>query len=103
VALVCAIADRGELRSTLNFLVSDGRLLCACRHGKPLQVALPRPGRPLLALASEPIGRSGWEPVPEDGFVGVDRELRVLRAPLSVSGDAGPGRAPAQRAALRSR
>ncbi len=107
VALVRAIADRGEHRSTLNFLASDGRLLCACRHGKPLQLSLPRPGRALVALASEPIGRSGWEPVPEDGFVGVDRRLRVLRATLSVNDPlarpprraAERGPAPARRAA----
>ncbi len=106
VALVRAIADRGEHRSTLNFLVSDGRLLCACRHGKPLQVSLPRPGAPLLALASEPIGRSGWEPVPEEGFVGVDRSLRVVRGPLALSDGAAapePARARARRVARRSR
>ncbi len=111
VALVCAIADRGEHRSTLNFLASDGRLLCACRHGKPLQLSLPRPGRPLVALASEPIGRSGWEPVPEEGFVGVDRGLRVTRASLAVSaplartpGRAGPpGRSAAARRPATSR
>jgi glutamine amidotransferase len=109
VALVCAIADRGEHRSTLNFLASDGRLLCACRHGKPLQLSLPRPGRALVALASEPIGRSGWEPVPEGGFVGVDRRLRVLRGTLGVSARpapasrAGPAPAPARRASPPAR
>lgn len=111
VALVCAIADRGELRSTLNFLVSDGRLLCACRHGKPLHVSRTAGGSPLFAVASEPIGRAGWEPVPEDGFVGADGGLRVLEAPLGLAGVSEPGRpasaagrarAPARRAAPRS-
>jgi predicted glutamine amidotransferase len=97
VALVRAVADRGEHRSTLNFLVSDGRLLCACRHGKPLHVAPPARGEHLLAIASEPIGRSGWEVVPEEGFVGVDAALRVVRAPLAISpGGDGGGRAPAR-------
>ncbi len=82
VSLVQAIADRGELRSTLNFLASDGRLLAACRHLKPLHVAPRAAGGHVFAVASEPIGREGWEVVPEDGFVGVDRALRVLRAPL---------------------
>ena len=84
VARVRAIADRGELRSTLNFLVSDGRLLCACRHGKPLHVSTGARGGHLFAVASEPIGRSGWEAVPEDGFVGVDGGLLPLRAPLGI-------------------
>ena len=110
VALVCAIADRGELRSTLNFLVSDGRLLCACRHGKPLHVARSagrraalrggqrahRPGR----LGPRPRGRASW----------AGRSLRVLSAPLglsAVSEPTGPAgaraRAPARRAAPRPR
>jgi len=82
VEVVTGISDRGELRSTLNFLVSDGRLLAACRHLKPLHVAPHARDGHVLALASEPIGRDGWEEVPEDGFVGVDRALRMLRGPL---------------------
>jgi glutamine amidotransferase len=85
VSLVSAIADRGDLRSTLNFLVSDGRLLAACRHGKPLHAYLPGEDGHVFAVASEPIGRAGWTAVPEDGFVGVDRRLRVLRAPLHLA------------------
>ena len=105
VALVRAVADRGEHRSTMNFLVSDGRLLCACRHGKPLHVSLPAPGRPLVAVASEPIGRAGWEVVPEEGFVGVDRSLRVVRGPLALTPGVGAERAsaPARRGARPSR
>jgi glutamine amidotransferase len=105
VALVRAVADRGEHRSTMNFLVSDGRLLCACRHGKPLHLALPAPGRTLVAVASEPIGRPGWEEVPEEGFVGVDRGLRVVRGPLALTpaGGAARARGPAPRVAHRSR
>jgi glutamine amidotransferase len=85
VELVSAIADRGDARSTLNFLVSDGRLLAACRHGKPLHALVSGQDGHLVALASEPIGRAGWEAVPEDGFVGVDRKLRVLRGPLHAA------------------
>jgi glutamine amidotransferase len=99
VALVQAIADRGEHRSTLNFLVSDGRLLCACRHGKPLHLSVSAGDGHVIAVASEPIGRSGWEVVPEGGFVGVDRRLRLLRAPLGLS----PAARPAARAPARAR
>jgi hypothetical protein len=40
-------------------------------------------GGHLFAVASEPIGKAGWEEVPEDGFVGIDARLRVLRGPLA--------------------
>lgn len=111
VALVCAIADRGEFRSTLNFLVSDGRLLCACRHGKPLHVAAAAGDGHLFAVASEPIGRSGWEAVAEGEFVGAGRDLRIFREPLRLvtapPGPPGPvvarASAPARRAGPRSR
>jgi glutamine amidotransferase len=92
VELVTAIADRGEARSTLNFLVSDGRLLAACRHGKPLHASVSAGDGHLFAVASEPIGRAGWEVVPEDGFVGADSRLRVLRAALRApTGPSAPG------------
>jgi glutamine amidotransferase len=102
VDIVRGIADRGEVRSTLNFLVSDGRLLAACRHLKPLHVAPQTHGGHLFAVASEPIGRTGWEEVPEDGFVGVDRALRVLKGPLFAGPlrwrpASGPSRAPESR------
>jgi glutamine amidotransferase len=106
VALVCAIADRGEHRSTLNFLVSDGRMLCACRHGKPLQVAASAGDGHVFAVASEPIGRAGWEVVPEGGFVGIDGSLATVRGPLTVAAPgtaASRARAPGRRAAPRSR
>jgi glutamine amidotransferase len=106
VALVCAIADRGEHRSTLNFLVSDGRMLCACRHGKPLQVSASAGDGHVFAVASEPIGRAGWEVVPEGGFVGIDGSLAPVRGPLTVAAPgtaASRARAPGLRAAPRSR
>jgi glutamine amidotransferase len=106
VALVRAVADRGALHSTLNFLVSDGRLLCACRLGKPLHVSTGAGAGRIFAVASEPIGRSGWEVVPEGGFVGVDGALRVVRAPLGISGPGepvGPAPGPARRGAPQPR
>jgi glutamine amidotransferase len=106
VALVRAVADRGEHRSTLNFLVSDGRMLCACRHGKPLQLSASAGDGHVFAVASEPIGRAGWEVVPEGGFVGIDGSLVPVRGPLTVAASAtaaARSRAPARRAAPRSR
>jgi len=87
VEAVSRIADRGARRpSTMNFLVSDGRLLAACRHGKTLHAAHRARGGHLFAVASEPIGRTGWVEVPEGRFVGVDAALRVLSAPLRSAG-----------------
>ena len=94
VALVCAIADCGELRSTLNFLVSDGRLLCACRHGKPLHVSRSAGGAraPLFAVASEPIGRAGWTPSPRAAWWARTGALRILAAPLGLAKVSEPDR-----------
>ena len=110
---VAAIADvPGGKRSTLNFLVSDGRLLAACRHGKPLCMALGAEGGRVFALASEPIGGEDWEEVPDGGFAGLDAGHRLLArallpAPRKRGAPGGPGsrRAapPARRAARRSR
>ncbi len=83
VETVARLADRGAMRpSTLNFLVSDGRLLAACRHGKTLHAAPQARGGHLFAVASEPVGGAGWVEVPEDGFAGVDASGRVVLGPL---------------------
>ncbi len=89
VELVTRIADPGAPHpSSLNVLVSDGRLLAACRHGRTLHVAPRARGGHLFAVASEPIGPGPWREVPEGGFVGVDADLRVVATPLR----AGSGR-----------
>ena len=83
VEVVARLADRGaRTRSTLNFLVSDGRLLAACRHGKALHAAPQARGGHLFAVASEPVGNGGWVEVPEGGFAGVDASGWVLLGPL---------------------
>jgi len=81
--IVSRIADPGAAtRSSLNFLVSDGRLLAACRRGRTLHFARHARGGHLFAVASERIGQGDWETVPEGGFVGIDADLRVLAGPL---------------------
>ena len=83
VEAVARLADRGAARpSTLNFLVSDGRVLAACRHGKALHAAPQARGGHLFAVASEPVGGAGWVEVPEGGFAGVDASGRVVLGPL---------------------
>lgn len=90
VATVARIADpQAEKPSSLNLLVTDGGVLACSRHGRTLHVAphIARSG--VFAVASEPIGRGPWSEVPEDGFIGIDAEHRILvgsiEAPRAVS------------------
>ncbi len=86
IAVVTRIADGDSpKRSTLNFLVSNGRLLAACRHGKTLHTTRSAGEGHVFAVASEPIGHADWEAVPEEGFVGIDAEHRFLAVPLRVA------------------
>jgi predicted glutamine amidotransferase len=75
-------ADDASHLSSLNFLVSDGRLLAACRRGRDLVHHLREGSARLFVVASEVVAGADWEPVPEGGFVGVDETFRVTRARL---------------------
>jgi predicted glutamine amidotransferase len=83
-ATVLRIADAvpAPKPSSLTFLVSDGRVLAASRHGRMLHVAADAPPRHAFVLASERIGRAGWKEVPEDGFVGTEDGTRGVHRPL---------------------
>lgn len=82
-AVVAGIADPGSPRpSTLNLLVSDGRLLAASRRGKTLHWILEPGEAGRFVVASEPIGKKRWNEVPEGGFVGVDEEMRPVTGTL---------------------
>jgi glutamine amidotransferase len=84
--IVSRIADaRGRPPSALNFLVSDGRLLAACRRGRTLHAASDAGPRHAFAVASERIGEAAWQEVPEGGFVGTEDGARVVRGPLLYS------------------
>ena len=81
---VAAIADAGaEKPSSMNFLASDGRILAACRRGRTLHLSLDAGPRHAFVVASEPIGRSPWEEVPEGGFVGTEDGVTAVRGPLA--------------------
>jgi glutamine amidotransferase len=83
-AVVAGIADApGVAPSSLNFLVTDGRLLAACRRGRTLHLATDAGPRHAFVVASERIGDAAWEEVPEGGFVGTRDGARVVRAPLA--------------------
>ncbi|HYG69571.1 MAG TPA: class II glutamine amidotransferase, partial [Anaeromyxobacteraceae bacterium] len=79
---VAGIADVADQASSLNFLVSDGRLLAACRRGRTLHLATGAGPAHSVVVASEPIGTGTWEEIPEGGFVGTDDGRRVVRAAL---------------------
>jgi predicted glutamine amidotransferase len=83
VEIVARIADpRSKVPSSLNLLVTNGQVLAVCRRGRPLHVAPHIVTSGVFALASEPIGPGPWVEVPEDGFVGIDPDHRVVQAPL---------------------
>jgi glutamine amidotransferase len=78
------IADPGARKpSTLNFVVSDGRLLAAARRGKTLHAAARAGPRHAFVVASERIGRADWAEVPEDGFVGTEDGRRAYSSPAT--------------------
>jgi glutamine amidotransferase len=78
-ALSAAVADlsRRPAIGSLNFLLSDGTVLYAYRHGRPLfllERAAPdrhgaalRPGS--ILIASEPITEEAWRPIPEQALL----------------------------------
>jgi len=83
-ALVSSVADPGAPRpSSLNFLVSDGRLVAACRRGRTLHWVREPGSRGRFVVASEPIGPRDWHEVPEGGFVAVDGRMRTTTGLLS--------------------
>ena len=71
--------------SSLTFVVSDGRLLAACRHRRTLHVASDAPPRHTFVVASERIGTADWQEVPEGGFVGTEDGTRAVHVPLRGS------------------
>jgi predicted glutamine amidotransferase len=83
-ALVLRVADAvpSPKPSSLNLLVTDGRLLAATRRGRSLHVATDTAPRHAFVIASERIGGGTWEEVPEDAFVGTEDGLRAVRGPL---------------------
>jgi len=82
--IVRRLSDRpGEPKPTsLNLLVSDGRVLAACRRGRTLHAAAAVGPRGGVAVASEPIGAAGWQEVPEGGFVATEDGATLVRGML---------------------
>jgi glutamine amidotransferase len=74
-ARIRRLADRPSATpSSLNFLVSDGRVLAASRLGRDLHVATAAGAERAFVVASEPIGVGAWKAVPEGAVVGFDGE-----------------------------
>jgi len=99
-ALSCAINDlsRRTALGSLNFLLSDGTVLYAYRHGRPLFLlerspsdrSLATPGPSSVLIASEPITEEPWRPIPEQALLCVWRGRAVGWASVR-----GPGPVPA--------
>ena len=87
VALVRQIVEPAEKPASTTFVLTDGRLLLACRRGRTLFISSPAPdasGRcEYVAVASEdpgeppPGGQRAWRLLPEESLVAVDEELRL--------------------------
>lgn len=76
VARLCDVPGEGK-RSSLNFLVSDGRRFVATRRGRTLFSAVADRAR---FIASEALlSEQQWTPVPEDGMVTIDADLTLRR------------------------
>lgn len=93
VALVRELVEPAEKPASTTFLVTDGRLMLACRRGRTLFVSSPAPdasgGCDYVAIASEdpgeppPGGKRAWRLLPEDALVAVDADLRLRVTSLS--------------------
>ena len=70
--------------SSLNFVLTDCRLLAACRHGRTLHLATDTGPRHAFVVASERIGRAGWAELPDGSFVGTEDGVRTLRGTLTT-------------------
>jgi glutamine amidotransferase len=82
---VVRIADpHSESPTTLNLLVSDGRILAATRRGKPLHLATDAGPNHAFVVASEKIGAAAWEEIAEGGFVGTDDGVTTVRGALGA-------------------
>jgi predicted glutamine amidotransferase len=69
------LADVPSARpSSLNFLLTDGRLLAARRLGRDLHVSASAGEDGAFVVASEPIGHEAWKTVPDGGFVGFESD-----------------------------
>jgi predicted glutamine amidotransferase len=80
--IVQRCADDKSHPSSLNFVVSDGRVLAACRRGRDLVYHLRSDPSRLFVVASEIVGHPEFETVPDGGFVAVDERFRVTKGPL---------------------
>jgi glutamine amidotransferase len=83
-AIVLRIADAVPVPrpTALTFLVSDGRLLAACRHRRTLFVSTSAGPRHAFVIASERIGSGPWAEVPEEGFVGTEDGVELVHRSL---------------------
>jgi glutamine amidotransferase len=86
VATVVRIADAVPVPkpTATTFMVSDGRMLAACRHRRTLHLSIDAGPRHAFVIASERIGRGPWTEVPEDGFVGTEDGISSVAAPLAA-------------------
>jgi len=98
IATVTDVDVGNGKRSAMNFLVTDGELLAATRRDRTLFLAaeleqnVPLRDRPAtgtrvfaLEVASEELqGPEVWHEVPQDGVIGIDRDLTFVETSLAT-------------------
>ena len=87
VRRVRAAAAAAADPASTTFLVTDGKLMLACRVGRTLFISSPAPDRAgrceYVAVASEdpgeppPGGKRAWRLLPENALVAVDEDVRL--------------------------
>jgi glutamine amidotransferase len=81
---VAELSDTPEKPSSLNFLVSDGRVMVATRRHRPLQLVSRADA--FLVSSEKLCDARPWEEIPNFHMVGVGPDLRVHRWETDVLG-----------------
>jgi glutamine amidotransferase len=102
------LTDRADLLSSMNFIVTNGRLMAATRRQRTLFVSdrsqhrsktAQRPANDArlsqLVIASEELtSEDHWHPVPEEGIVSIDGDMRFRSWQVSELAPSPPLRPP---------
>jgi len=106
--VVSQLTDRADLLSSMNFIVTNGRLMAATRRQRTLFVSdrsqhrsktahrLANDARlSQLVIASEELtSEDHWHPVPEEGIVSIDGDMRFRSWQVSELAPSPPLRPP---------
>ena len=86
VSMISQITDRPSgPPSSMNFLVTDGKLMVATRRGRTLFINQTQLPIRSVSISSEQVsGSQEWVEIPEDSLVSIDAQLSVRHSPLRL-------------------